>query len=108
MFDVDLDIQHFPPHSHDAPKTGGRDIKTMRGFVGSTGKYERYDRAGTYDDADYAWYVQGYGATKIPSSTSTSATRYGGTTISIAGTESLIPHENRQPFVAVHMWKRTA
>jgi hypothetical protein len=115
LFDVDLDIQHFPPHEHGAPEISGRRIKVMRGFVGTTGKYEKYDDGGAYDDADYDWYVQGYGNIKHPSSTSTSVTRYGGTVISNAGTKfedenfkTTILHENRQPFMAVHMWKRTA
>mgnify|MGYP001220396543 CR=1 FL=1 len=108
LFDVDLDIQHFPPHTHNPPQRSGANIQTIKGFSGSTGKYHKYDDGGTYDDADYDWYVAAFGNLKIPSSTSNANTRYGGTTISSSGTKTTIQHENRQPFVAVHMWKRTA
>lgn len=108
LFDVDLDIQHFPPHQHFPPQEGGKNIRTIRRFSGSTGKYHKYDDGGAYDDADYDWYIPSYGNLKIPSSTSHAGTRYGGTTISSAGTKRTIQHENRQPFVSVHMWKRTA
>ena len=110
LFDGDLDIQHFPPHEHNPPKRNGKNIVTIRQFSGSTGKYHKYDDGGTYDDADYDWYVRGstYGNLKIPSSTSHYGTRYSGTSISESGTKRIITHENRQPFKAVHMWKRTA
>ena len=104
-FDVDLTIQNFPPHYHG--RLNGN-VKTKKRFTGSTAKHHKYDSGGAYDDADYDWYIPQFGGQKIPSSTSNAATRYGGTTISSAGTNTTIPHENRQPFVAVHMWKRTA
>jgi|LULE01.1.fsa_nt_gb hypothetical protein len=108
LFDVDLDIQHFPPHRHNPPQAGGANVRTIREFTGSTGKYHKYDDGGYADDADYDWHIVQYGSLKIPSSTSTAGTRYGGTTISSAGTKRTIQHENRQPFLAVHMWKRIA
>jgi hypothetical protein len=103
-FDSALNIQHFPPHNHD--RLNGN-IKMFKGFTGATGKYHKWDSGGAYDDADYAWHLgYGYGNKKIPSGTSTSITKFGGTSITSAGTSDTIPHENRQPFIAVHMWKR--
>ena len=103
-FDSALNIQHFPPHNHG--RLNGN-IKMFKSFTGATGKYHKWDSGGVYDDADYAWHLgDGYGDKKIPSGTSTSITKFGGTSITSAGESDTIPHENRQPFIAVHMWKR--
>lgn len=104
-FDVKLNIQHYPPHNHG--RANGN-VQMIQRFTGSTGKYHKWDD-GTrfYDGPDYSWYHKGYGSHKVPSGTSTSSTAHSATTISSAGTLHQVDHENRQPFMAVNMWKTT-
>jgi hypothetical protein len=61
----------------------------------------------TYNSPNYAGTEQGGGDSSSPSSTVTS-TSHVGTSITLNPTGGNAAHENRQPYVAVYFWQRTA
>lgn len=95
---VNVDIQEFPPHSHDfASLRQSNQSEAATGYMHSTKEWYEFD------DKDN--WVQD-GTKKVPSGTSTINQIGYRSDISNEGSGTTQAHENRQPYIAVHMWKR--
>jgi microcystin-dependent protein len=97
--DATIGIQQIPPHTHPFDEN----MRTRDNATGSAGKVDvkkakafKWDRTHTWDSnhGDEA-LVSSYGNPD-----------WNHTRISDAGSGTTSEHENRQPIVAVHMWKR--
>ena len=108
-------------YGYDLSKANTQTIPTS---VGATGRRTMNDDSSWDNDAGYSYkdHLENYrandhgsrniarnaGTEVVPYSYSESRTNIYKSTISSAGSGTTATHENRQPFEAVHMWKRIA
>jgi hypothetical protein len=107
--DVAIELTQFPPHAHKV-KASDLNLKQKDGFGGSAGTNDYHDRWGpNWLSGNYnAWDTGGsnYATERVPSGTSRNDENVYAADISNAGSGSTFSHNNMQPYVAVHMWKR--
>ena len=134
--DVTTGLNQMPSHEHgltyDGSLSGGnlshgggqKYIQTSSSSVGATGRRTMNDDGSWDNSAGYSYkdHLRNYqfnrhgsrstalshGKEVVPYSYSESRTNIYKSTISSAGSGTTAIHENRQPFEAVHMWKRIA
>lgn len=95
---ADVDQQQFPPHAHDfASLRQSNRSEAATGYIKSTKEWYQLD------DKDN-WVEEGNKS--VPSGTSTIDETGYRSDIASQGSGTSQTHENRQPYMAVHMWKR--
>ena len=97
--DATIGVQQIPPHTH----TFDEDMRTRDEATGSAGKVDVHSAKTWKWDRQHIWDTS-HGDEALVSSYGSA--NYTQTVISDAGAGTTSEHENRQPIVAVHMWKR--